>query len=130
MDGDLQDRPEDIPRLLAEYERGYDVVYARRVRRKESLPRRTAFYVFYRLMRRLSEIEVPVDSGDFALMSRRVVDQINQLPERHRYIRGLRTWVASSRPESRSNVKPGPVARPFRCESSSGSRSTGSSLSP
>ena len=93
MDGDLQDRPEDIPRLIAEYERGYDVVYARRVRRKESLPRRTAFYVFYRLMRRLSEIEVPVDSGDFALMSRRVVDQINQLPERHRYIRGLRTWV-------------------------------------
>ena len=93
MDGDLQDRPEDIPLLLAEYERGYDVVYALRVQRKESLPKRTAFYFFYRLMRRLSEIDVPVDSGDFALMSRRVVDQVNQLPERNRYIRGLRTWV-------------------------------------
>ena len=93
MDGDLQDRPEDIPRLLEEYERGYDVVYARRIKRKESLPKRTAFYVFYRLMSRLSEVNVPVDGGDFALMSRRVVDQINQLPERNRYVRGLRTWV-------------------------------------
>ena len=93
MDGDLQDRPEEIPRFVAEFERGYDVVYAQRTRRKESLPLRASYYVFYRLMRRLSEVDVPVDSGDFALLSRRVVDQINQLPERHRYIRGLRTWV-------------------------------------
>ena len=74
-------------------ERGYDVVYARRTRRKESLPFRAAYFLFYRLMRRLSEVEVPLDSGDFALLSRRVVDQVNALPERHRYIRGLRTWV-------------------------------------
>lgn len=93
MDGDLQDRPEEIPRLIAEYERGYDVVYAQRVRRKEAAPLRGAYYLFYRLMRRLSEIDVPVDSGDFALLSRQVVDQINRLPERHRYLRGLRTWV-------------------------------------
>jgi polyisoprenyl-phosphate glycosyltransferase len=93
MDGDLQDRPEEIPRFVAEYERGYDVVYALRTRRKESRPLRAAYYLFYRLMRRLSEIAVPVDSGDFALLSRRVVDELNQLPERHRYIRGLRTWV-------------------------------------
>ena len=93
MDGDLQDRPEEIPRFVAEYERGYDVVYALRVDRKESRPLRTAYYLFYRLMRRLSEIAVPVDSGDFALLSRRVVDELNRLPERHRYIRGLRTWV-------------------------------------
>lgn len=93
MDGDLQDRPEEIPRFVAEYEKGYDVVYARRIRRKESLPYRAAYFVFYRLMRGLSEVDVPVDSGDFALLSRRVVDQINALPERHRYIRGLRSWV-------------------------------------
>ena len=93
MDGDLQDRPEEIPRFVAEYDRGYDVVYARRVRRKESWPLRSAYYLFYRMMRRLSEVEVPVDSGDFALLTRRVVDEINRLPERHRYIRGLRTWV-------------------------------------
>jgi polyisoprenyl-phosphate glycosyltransferase len=93
MDGDLQDPPEEIPRLIAEYEKGYDVVYAQRVRRKESMPLRASYFLFYRLLNRLSEIEVPVDSGDFALLSRRLVDQINALPERHRYIRGLRTWV-------------------------------------
>jgi glycosyltransferase involved in cell wall biosynthesis len=93
MDGDLQDRPEEIPRFVVEYEKGYDVVYAQRVRRTESLPYRAAYFLFYRLMRRLSDVEVPVDSGDFALLSRRVVDQINLLPERHRYIRGLRSWV-------------------------------------
>ncbi|MGH3076772.1 MAG: glycosyltransferase family 2 protein [Gaiellaceae bacterium] len=93
MDGDLQDRPEEIPRFLAERERGFDVVYAQRVQRKESLPLRAAYFTFYRLMTRLSEVKVPVDSGDFALLSRRVVDELNLLPERHRYIRGLRTWV-------------------------------------
>jgi len=93
MDGDLQDGPEEIPRFVTEYDRGYDVVYAQRVRRKESRPKRASYYLFYRLMRRLSEVAVPVDAGDFALLSRRVVDQINLLPERHRYIRGLRTWV-------------------------------------
>jgi polyisoprenyl-phosphate glycosyltransferase len=93
MDGDLQDRPEEIPHFLEEHERGYDVVYAQRIRRKESLPLRAAYFAFYRLMSRLSEVDVPVDSGDFALLSRRVVNQLNRLPERHRYIRGLRTWV-------------------------------------
>jgi polyisoprenyl-phosphate glycosyltransferase len=93
MDGDLQDRPEEIPRFITEYEKGYDVVYAQRVRRKESMPFRAAYFLFYRLMDRLSEVTVPVDSGDFALLSRRVVDELNNLPERHRYIRGLRSWV-------------------------------------
>lgn len=93
MDGDLQDRPEEIPRFLAEYERGYDVVYAQRVRRKESLPYRVAYFLFYRLLSWVSEVKLPVDSGDFALVSRRVVDQLNRLPERHRYLRGLRSWV-------------------------------------
>jgi len=93
MDGDLQDRPEEIPRFVAEYEKGFDVVYARRVRRKESVPLRVSYFLFYRLLNRLAEVEIPVDSGDFALLSRRIVDQINLLPERNRYIRGLRTWV-------------------------------------
>jgi glycosyltransferase involved in cell wall biosynthesis len=93
MDGDLQDRPEAIPDFLAEHERGYEVVYAQRVQRKEALPLRLAYFVFYRLMRRMSEVDVPVDSGDFALMSKRVVEQLNLLPERNRYLRGLRTWV-------------------------------------
>lgn len=93
MDGDLQDRPEEIPRFLAEYRKGYDVVSAQRVRRKESAPLRASYFLFYRLFNKLSEVEIPVDSGDFALLSRRVVDQINLLPERHRYIRGLRSWV-------------------------------------
>jgi dolichol-phosphate mannosyltransferase len=93
MDGDLQDRPEEIPRFLAEYEQGYEVVYAQRTQRKESLALRAAYFTFYRVLNRLSELEVPVDSGDFALLSRRVVDELNLLPERHRYLRGLRTWV-------------------------------------
>jgi glycosyltransferase involved in cell wall biosynthesis len=93
MDGDLQDRPEEIPRFLAEYRKGYDVVYAQRVRRKESAPLRASYFLFYRLFNKLSEVEIPLDSGDFALLSRRVVDEINLLPERHRYIRGLRSWV-------------------------------------
>ena len=93
MDGDLQDRPEEIPRFLEEYERGHDVVYAQRTRRKEGPALRASYYLFYRLLNRVSELEVPVDSGDFALLSRRVVDQLNRLPERHRYLRGLRAWV-------------------------------------
>jgi len=93
MDGDLQDRPEEIPRFLAEYERGFDVVFAQRTKRKEGVVLRASYFVFYRMLNSLSELEVPVDSGDFALLSRRVVDQLNRLPERHRYLRGLRTWV-------------------------------------
>jgi len=93
MDGDLQDRPEEIPRFLAEHDRGYDVVYAQRTRRKEGVVLRGSYFLFYRLLSRLSNLEIPVDSGDFALVSRRVVDQLNFLPERHRYLRGLRTWV-------------------------------------
>jgi polyisoprenyl-phosphate glycosyltransferase len=93
MDGDLQDRPEEIPRFLAEYQQGYDVVYAQRTQRRESLALRAWNFTFSRLLNRLSELEVPTDSGDFALLSRRVVDQLNLLPERQRYLRGLRTWV-------------------------------------
>jgi dolichol-phosphate mannosyltransferase len=93
MDGDLQDAPEAIPQFVAKYFEGYDVVYAQRIRRKESLPLRMSYYVFYRLMARFSDMNLPLDAGDFALMSRRVVLHLQRLPEHHRYLRGLRFWV-------------------------------------
>ena len=93
MDGDLQDAPEAIPLLMAEQKKGYDVVYALRKDRKEAWPLRLCYYVFYRLVALLSDVRLPLDAGDFAVLSRRVVDRIKSLPERHRYLRGLRTWV-------------------------------------
>jgi glycosyltransferase involved in cell wall biosynthesis len=93
MDGDLQDRPEAIPTLLAKYHEGFDVVYAQRVKRKESLALRASYFVFYRLLSTLADTRLPVDSGDFALMSRRVVEQMRAAPEANRYLRGLRSWV-------------------------------------
>jgi polyisoprenyl-phosphate glycosyltransferase len=93
MDGDLQDVPETIPLFVNKFSEGYDVVYARRTRRKEAWPLRTCYYVFYRLMARLSDLALPLDAGDFALVSRRVVEHLQRLPEHHRYLRGLRSWV-------------------------------------
>jgi glycosyltransferase involved in cell wall biosynthesis len=93
MDGDLQDVPEVIPQFVEKYQQGYDVVYAQRVRRKETWPLRICYFVFYRMMRKLSDIRLPLDSGDFGLMSRRVIDQVRHMPEHHRYLRGLRSWV-------------------------------------
>jgi polyisoprenyl-phosphate glycosyltransferase len=93
MDGDLQDVPEEIPRFVERYGEGFDVVYAKRVRRKEPWPLRLCYYVFYRMMAGLSDVRLPLDSGDFGLMSRRVVEQLRRMPEHHRYLRGMRSWV-------------------------------------
>lgn len=93
MDGDLQDPPELIPAFLERYARGYDVVYAQRTHRKEAWWLRASYYVFYRMLRRLSSVAVPVDAGDFGLLSRRVVEQLRLAPERQRFLRGLRSWV-------------------------------------
>ncbi len=93
MDGDLQDPPEAIPALLAAFQEGHDVVYVRRVDRKESLWLRAAYFMFSRLIDGLSDLRLPFDSGDFALLSRRVVTELRAMPEHHRYLRGLRTWV-------------------------------------
>ncbi len=93
MDGDLQDAPEVIPRFVEQFQRGYDVVYAQRVRRKEPLALRICYFVFYRMMAALSDIRLPLDSGDFGLMSRRVIDEVRKMPEHHRYLRGMRSWV-------------------------------------
>jgi dolichol-phosphate mannosyltransferase len=93
MDGDLQDRPEAIPALLAKHREGFDVVYAQRVRRKEQLLLRVSYFVFYRLLASLADTRLPLDSGDFALMSIKVVEQMRAAPEHNRYLRGLRSWV-------------------------------------
>jgi dolichol-phosphate mannosyltransferase len=93
MDGDMQDPPEAISLLLEKYQQGYDVVYAKRVRRKEPLWLRFCYATFYRLIALLSNSKLPLDAGDFGLMSRRVVDELRRLRECHRYLRGLRTWV-------------------------------------
>ena len=93
MDGDLQDPPEAVPTLLDAYQQGYDVVYVRRVNRKESWWLRLCYYLFYRLLALLSSTQLPLDSGDFGLMSRRVIQEMRRMPEHHRYLRGMRTWV-------------------------------------
>ncbi len=74
MDGDLQDPPEVIPQFLEKYREGYEVVYAQRGQRQEGWYLRLSYYLFYRLVTALSDTRLPLDSGDFALLSRRVVD--------------------------------------------------------
>ncbi len=93
MDADLQDPPEILQKFIDKWKNGYEVVYAVRKKRKESFFKRAGYFIFYRLMRKLSDIEIPLDSGDFCLMDRKVVNQINDLPEKNRFIRGLRSWV-------------------------------------
>ncbi len=94
MDGDLQDRPEEIPRFVALWRQGYEVVYAVR-RRRAGVPwwKRLAYATFYRVQQQVADISVPLDSGDFALLDRRVVQWLNQFPEGDRFLRGLRCWV-------------------------------------
>jgi polyisoprenyl-phosphate glycosyltransferase len=93
LDGDLQDPPELIAEFVAKWREGYDVVYGERVEREAGRLMRFAYKRFYRLFRRVSYVEVPLDAGDFSLMDRRVVDALNALPEAHRFLRGLRAWV-------------------------------------
>jgi len=92
IDADLQDPPEVILRLMEKWREGYDVVNAVRESRKEGVAKRFAYALFYRVYRWLASIDVPLDSGDFALMDRRVVDVMNALPEKNRFVRGLRSW--------------------------------------
>jgi dolichol-phosphate mannosyltransferase len=93
IDGDLQDPPEILPDMLGAWERGADVVYAVRRTRQESLPLRLAYKAFYRLLRWASQSEIQLDAGDCCVMDRRVVDVLQQLPDRSRFVRGLRAWV-------------------------------------
>jgi polyisoprenyl-phosphate glycosyltransferase len=93
MDGDLQDPPEVIPQFVAKWRDGFDVVYAVRTKRKENWLKRAGYFVFYRLLRTISELDIPLDSGDFCLMDRKVVAALDALPEHRRFVRGLRTFV-------------------------------------
>jgi glycosyltransferase involved in cell wall biosynthesis len=93
FDGDLQEPPEVIPQLIERWEAGYDVVYGVRKKRKESAPRRICYFIFYRIFKMLSYLDIPLDAGDFGLMSKRVVQVIKQLPEKDLYLRGLRAWA-------------------------------------
>ena len=93
LDGDLQDPPELIPEMVRLCAKGADVVYGVHTSRKEGWLKRTAATIFYRLQTRVTRTKMPLDSGDFAVMSRRVVDLIVSIGERHPYVRGLRSWV-------------------------------------
>jgi dolichol-phosphate mannosyltransferase len=94
MDGDLQDPPELIEQFLERWRAGYDVVYAiRRTRKGESRFKLLTASVFYRLIKRMTNVSIPVDTGDFRLMSRRVVDALRQSRERHRFLRGMVSWT-------------------------------------
>ncbi len=94
MDGDLQDPPEIIPHLIKKWQEGYDAVYVIRKNRKENLFKKAAYKIYYRLLHKLADINIPLDSGDFCLMDQKVVKLINSLPEKTRFIRGLRSWAS------------------------------------
>ncbi len=93
LDADLQDPPEALLPFIQKVRDGMDVVYAIRTHRKEGPFKRMAYHVYYRLLKRLATLDIPLDAGDFCVMRGEVVQAINQLPERNRFIRGLRTWV-------------------------------------
>jgi glycosyltransferase involved in cell wall biosynthesis len=94
LDADLQDPPELIPDMIEKWRQGYQVVYAQRTQRlKEGWFKRFTAYSFYRLLKKLADVDIPTDTGDFCLMDRQIVDILNSMPERTRYIRGLRSWV-------------------------------------
>ncbi|WP_309381010.1 glycosyltransferase family 2 protein [Cerasicoccus frondis] len=109
MDGDLQDEPSVIRQFVEHWRAGYDVVYAVRERRIASPWLRLAYFAYYRIFSSISNTRVPLDSGDFSLMSRRVVDALNAMPEQQRYLRGLRAWVGYKQ-------KALPVTRPERAQ--------------
>ena len=93
IDADLQDPPEVIVEMIERWREGYDVVYGVRAKRKETFLKRFAYAAFYRIYSVLASIDVPLDSGDFALMDRQVVDVLKTLPEKNRFLRGLRAWA-------------------------------------
>ena len=94
LDADLQDPPELIPTMIDKWRAGYHVVYGQHiVRQREGMTKRLFAYVFYRVLRLLTNEDIPADTGDFCLMDRKVVDVLNSLPERGRYLRGLRAWI-------------------------------------
>ena len=118
MDADLQDPPELLSDCLARWREGYDVVYAVRTNRKESALKRAAYSAFYRFLRRVADVDIPLDSGDFCLMDRKVVDVLTSMPETNVFLRGLRAWsgfrqigLPYDRPERAAGVTKYPLRR-------------------
>lgn len=94
IDADLQDPPEVIPRMIEKWKEGYDVVYGKRLKRKgETFFKKASAKLFYRLLRSMTEVDMPVDTGDFRLIDRKVCDALKKLPEHSRYVRGLISWL-------------------------------------
>jgi polyisoprenyl-phosphate glycosyltransferase len=93
IDGDLQDPPELIEKMVQMWQKGYDVVYGIRKRRKGSNLRKLLTLIFYRVLNKLSYVRIPLDAGDYSLMDRKIVDLIKDMPEHNKYFTGLRAWV-------------------------------------
>ncbi len=93
MDADLQDPPEIVPQMLEIWKQGFDVVYGIRRTRKGNWLKKTCYKIFYRVIHKISPLDLPLDAGDFCLMSRRIVLEMQKLNEERPFVRGLRTWV-------------------------------------
>lgn len=94
IDADLQDPPEVIPKMIEKWKEGYEVVYGKRIKREgDSFFKKYTAKLFYRLLKSMTSVDIPVDSGDFRLIDRKVCDALKSLPERNRYVRGLVSWV-------------------------------------
>lgn len=93
IDSDLQDPPELIPQMMELWRRGYDVIYATRSTRKDSVPKRLFAFIYYRLLASVAAVEIPRDTGDFRLLDRKVVEALKRLPEKKRFLRGLVPWL-------------------------------------
>ena len=118
IDGDLQDPPSLIRDMLEKWKEGFQVVYAQRKKRKgETVFKRASAHAFYKILHALTNIDIPMDTGDFRLMDRVVVDQLNALPERNRFLRGLVCWVGFRRvgiPYDRNERSAGTSKYPLR----------------
>ncbi len=118
MDADLQDPPELIPDLIAKWREGYEVVYAIRSEREgETWFKKTTASIFYRLVHRITDVNMPVDAGDFRLMDRKVVDVLKTMKERYRFPRGMSAWVGFNQvgvPYRRAERYAGVTKYPFK----------------
>jgi dolichol-phosphate mannosyltransferase len=93
MDADLQDPPEVLPEFIEKWREGHDIVYAIRTNRKEGWLKRHAYTYFYRILQRIANIQIPLDAGDFCIMDRKAVVILTNMPERNRFMRGIRSWI-------------------------------------
>tara|TARA_B100000963_G_scaffold175469_1_gene152542 strand:- start:4401 stop:5330 length:930 start_codon:yes stop_codon:yes gene_type:complete len=93
MDGDMQDPPELIPDLINKLKQNYNVVYCVRKKRKENFIKKFCYFIFYRILKILSKVNMPLDSGDFSALDQKAITNLKKFPEKNKYIRGLRSWI-------------------------------------